>query len=117
MSVWDGTYTEAQARAGEAIYSSICAECHGEDLAGREQSPALAGLGFVDNWNRATLRQLYDMVQDMPPDEPMTLEPKQYIDVLAYLLSANGFPAGAAALTNDRAALARIRIVNGGPQQ
>ena len=116
-SVWDGAYAEAQATAGQAVYSQACAECHGEDLAGREQAPALVGLGFMDNWNRATLRQLYDTLADMPPDQPRSLEPRQYIDVLAYLLSANEFPAGTAALTTDRAALARIRILSVRPQE
>jgi mono/diheme cytochrome c family protein len=116
-SVWDGTYTEAQAAEGEATYFSSCAECHGEDLAGREQAPALAGTPFMEKWNRATLRQLYEIIEQMPPDEPKSLQPKQYVDVLAYLLSANAFPAGSAALKSDRVALAQIQITNARPQK
>ena len=42
VSIWDGVYTEAQAKEGETVYFSQCAECHGPDFAGREQAPALA---------------------------------------------------------------------------
>ena len=111
-SVWDGVYTEAQAKKGEAVYFAHCVDCHGPDFAGREQAPAVAGLGFMEKWNRATVRQLFDRVELMPPTKPKTLPTQDYVDVLAYLLSVNGLPAGTAALPNDRAALARIEIKN-----
>lgn len=116
-SVWDGVYTDAQAEQGEAVYSSYCAGCHGQDFAGREQAPALAGLGFMDKWNRATLRKFFETVEQMPPDQPKTLTPQQYVDVVTYLLSANGLPAGPTALAVDRAALARIEIRNVRPEK
>src|SRR3954452_21117028 len=56
-SVWDGVYTEAQAKKGEDVYFAHCVTCRGEDFAGREQAPALAGLGFMEKWNRATVRK------------------------------------------------------------
>jgi len=31
-SVWDGVYTEAQAKRGEAIYEQNCVSCHGPAL-------------------------------------------------------------------------------------
>ena len=38
-----GVYTPDQAAAGEKIYFAQCSSCHGDDLAGREQAPALSG--------------------------------------------------------------------------
>ena len=40
-SIWDGVYTEAQAKRGAAIYSAECAGCHGLDLTGVETASAL----------------------------------------------------------------------------
>ena len=116
-SVWDGVYTEAQAKKGEAVYFARCVDCHGQDFAGREQAPALAGLGFMEKWNRATVRKLFEVVEQMPPGQPKSLAAQDYVDVLAYMLSVNGLPAGPAALPNDRAALARIEIKNVRPQK
>jgi mono/diheme cytochrome c family protein len=107
-SVWSGVYTVAQAKAGEAVYAASCAECHGEELAGIEQAPALVGTAFAQTWNGATLRKLFDQVESMPPDDPKTLTPQQYVDVLAYVLSASGLPAGTSPLAVDRTALAGI---------
>ncbi|HUR47916.1 MAG TPA: cytochrome c [Acidimicrobiales bacterium] len=116
-SVWDGVYTEAQAKNGEAVYFSQCVTCHGEDFAGREQAPALAGLGFMEKWNRATVRKLFEKVEQMPPTQPKSLAAQDYVDAVAYLLSVNELPAGPAALPNDRAALGRIEIKNVRPQK
>jgi mono/diheme cytochrome c family protein len=111
-SVWDGVYTEAQAKKGETVYFTHCAVCHGDDFAGREQAPALAGLGFMEKWNRATVRKLFEKVEQMPPTQPKALPTQDYVDVVAYLLSVNELPAGQSALPNDRAALGRIEIKN-----
>ena len=111
-SVWEGVYTEAQAKKGEAVYFTRCVDCHGPDLAGREQAPALAGLGFMEKWNRATVRKLFESVERMPPAQPKALPTQDYVDVVAFVLSVNGLPAGPAALPNDRAALAGIEIKN-----
>ena len=116
-SVWDGVYTEAQAQKGEAVYFAHCVTCHGEDFAGREQAPALAGLAFMEKWNRATVRKLLEKVEQMPPTQPKSLPAQDYVDAVAYLLSVNELPAGPSALPNDRAALGRIEIKNVKPQK
>jgi mono/diheme cytochrome c family protein len=111
-SVWDGVYTEAQAKKGETVYFTTCAVCHGDDFAGREQAPALAGLGFMEKWNHATVRKLFEKVEQMPPTQPKSLPAQDYVDAVAYLLSVNELPAGPSALPTDRAALGRIEIKN-----
>ena len=103
-----GVYTAAQAAAGEKIYFDKCASCHGDDLAGREQAPALSGGAFVDSWSGRDLRQLLDRVESMPPTAPKSLPPADSVALLAFLLRDSGMPSGATALPTDRGQLAQI---------
>ena len=112
-SVWTGVYTTEQATRGGDLYRSKCAQCHGDDLEGRESAPALAGGPFGQRWDGATLKKLFERMEEMPPDDPAArLAPKQSIDVLAFLLSANNIPAGKAALVADKDALAAIKYTS-----
>ena len=115
-SIWSGIYTEAQATAGEALYGDHCANCHGDDLAGIERAPAVAGGTFVQTWHGASLKKLFERIELMPPEKPKSLTPKHYVDLLAYLLSANRFPAGPRPLELDRSALAGIVITSSRPK-
>jgi mono/diheme cytochrome c family protein len=93
---WDGTYTAAQAQRGQAIYRESCARCHGQDLSGGENSPALTGSEFLTKWSDKTATQLLDRTRrTMPTDNPGGLSARQYEDTVAYLLSANRFTAAA----------------------
>jgi quinoprotein glucose dehydrogenase len=101
-------YTAEQAVAGEKVYFTQCAGCHGDDLAGREKATALAGTQFSDAWNGKDLRKLLDRIETMPPTAPKSLPATQYISVLAFLLRHADMPQGATPLPSDRAQLARI---------
>ena len=117
-SVWTGVYTAAQAGTGETVYFDTCARCHGEDLEGRERAPALAGATFGQRWDGATLKKLFERVEQMPPDDPAArLTPQKYIDVLAFLLSANEVPAGTAKLEADKDVLSDITYTTQRPKQ
>jgi mono/diheme cytochrome c family protein len=108
-SVWTGVYTTAQATRGADLYTRVCSECHGDDLEGRERSPALAGASFGERWDGATLKKLFERMQEMPPGDPAKrLQANQYVDVLAFLLSANDVPAGSQPLVSDKDTLATI---------
>src|SRR5690242_17344305 len=98
-SVWSGVFTAAQASRGEAVFGAKCAKCHeGADVDG----PPLTGDPFIDRWREDTLDSLYGFIKDkMPQDTPGKLEPKQYVDVLTYLLSENHIPAGSQELTAE----------------
>lgn len=48
---WDGVYSQAQARRGEAAYSKSCAGCHGAELMGADTAPSLTGPEFNAGWN------------------------------------------------------------------
>ena len=92
-SVWDGVYTEDQAKRGAEVYAKECASCHGADLNGGESAPALAGGGFLSNWNTLTVGDLFERVRlSMPQDNPGQLSRQQDADVLAFMLQANRIP-------------------------
>ena len=116
-SVWTGVYTAEQAARGAELYTSVCAECHGDDLEGRERAPALAGGAFAQRWDGATLKKLFERMEEMPPDDPQArLAAKQYADILAFLLSANKIPAGSGPLVGDKDALAGILYTSQRPK-
>ena len=41
--IWDGVYTTEQANRGKIAYVEQCASCHGLELGGGDETPALAG--------------------------------------------------------------------------
>lgn len=110
-SVWDGVYTKEQARRGEAIYAEECARCHAQNLAGGETSPPLVGETFLKHWTGKTAGALYENLRKtMPSDDPGSLSTRQYADLVAFLFSANEFPAGEKDLDRDAGVLNEIRI-------
>jgi quinoprotein glucose dehydrogenase len=98
-SVMDGLYTDAQAERGRAAYSKGCAECHKPDLGGHEYAGPLAGFGFQLKWQDASLGELFGRIRSMPLGRPGSLAPQEYVDILAYLLQQNRYPAGSQELT------------------
>ncbi len=110
-SVWDGVYTAEQAKRGLTLYGKECASCHGSDLTGGESAPPLTGAGFLSNWTGQTVGDLFERTrQSMPQNNPGKLSRAQNADVLAYLLSMNGFPEGKAELDKVTEVLKQIRI-------
>jgi S-disulfanyl-L-cysteine oxidoreductase SoxD len=94
-TVWDGAYTEDQAKRGGALYSKECSKCHGQSLSDGEEAPPLAGGVFLANWGGLTVGDLFErMRSSMPQDDPGKLSSQQYADILAFILKGNEFPAG-----------------------
>lgn len=111
-TVWQGIYTAEQATAGKATYDARCAVCHGATLTGGDSAPALTGAAFLNNWNGATVKDLFDRVHDtMPLDAPGSLSGPRTSEVLAYIFQTGGFPAGANALPPAPPALQGLKIV------
>jgi cytochrome c len=110
-SVWDGVYTEAQAKRGEAIYFERCIRCHGETMmGGTDGAGALIGEKFNGNWNGVALDQMIDRVRaSMPLDKPMTLSRQQTVDVMTFVFSANKIPAGKTELPRQAEMLTLIQ--------
>jgi mono/diheme cytochrome c family protein len=100
QSVWDGVYTEEQAKRGETAYQRACGACHGPDLSGGEMAPALADPQFRSNWDGVPVGDLFERIRvSMPQDNPGGLSRQQYADVLSFVLSRNNFPKGTTELS------------------
>jgi len=110
-SVWDGIYTEEQAMRGGPLYSQGCAACHAPDLTGGEMAPALASAEFKSNWSGLSVDDLFERIKvSMPQDNPGSLSRQQTADILAFVLSRGGFPAGKTELAREAEVLKRIRF-------
>ncbi|MEQ1574206.1 MAG: c-type cytochrome [Vicinamibacterales bacterium] len=110
-TVWDGVYTEEQAKRGSELYTKACASCHSESLTGLESAPPLTGEQFNGNWSGTTLGELAERIRiSMPADMPGSLSRPQLGDLLAHLLKVDGFPAGTTPLDPQAVALAQIRF-------
>jgi hypothetical protein len=80
-------------------------------LEGGESSPPLAGGEFLSNWNTLSVGDLFDRTRStMPQNKPGSLSREANAEILAFLLSANQFPAGKEALPQASEVLREIRI-------
>jgi mono/diheme cytochrome c family protein len=108
----DGVFAEVQARRGQQVYQRACAACHLDSLQGDAVSPALVGSGFMARFAGQTAHEMVQNLRgSMPQNAPDSLGDRGYVDLVAYLLHANGSPAGALELPLDVAELERITIV------
>ena len=90
-----GAYTAAQAQAGQALYATQCAGCHGADFEGSGDAPSLAGGTFRLKWGTKPVNELIETILDtMPPTSPGALGEQGTINVAAYILSRNGVAVG-----------------------
>ena len=102
-STASGVYTDEQATRGRDTYQMQCKSCH---------TPAShTGPTFASWWDRKPLSDLYQFVTTrMPKNEPGSLQPDEYADLIAYLLKLNDLPSGSEPLPADSVALKKIRI-------
>ena len=108
----DGVYAAAQATRGETVYSDKCSSCHGPDLTGDGQAPALTGKEFQTGWNDQSLGDLFERINTtMPADAPGSLKPAEIADVIAFILKKDSMPAGATELPADASTLKAIKLV------
>jgi len=105
----DGVFTEAQATRGQQTYAKARASCHGADLSGSGQAPALGDADFNKEWDGQPLSDLFDRIHaTMPADAPGTMQPAEVADVMAFIFAKAHMPSGAADLPNETAALKSI---------
>src|SRR6516165_4206727 len=110
-SVWDGVYSPEQAARGQALYSNMCASCHGLALNGGESAPPLSGGEFLSNWNGLTVGDLFERIRvSMPADNPGHLSRQQTADIIAHILNVNQFPPGKTDLDTRTEVLKQITI-------
>lgn len=102
-SVNDGVYSEDQAARGQTAFERNCTNCH--------DTARFTGAEFVQNWSGKPLADLYVIMRTtMPEDNPGTLRPQQYADILSFFLKLNGFAIGEAELTGTDAAMKTVRM-------
>jgi mono/diheme cytochrome c family protein len=109
-SVWDGVYMQDQASRGKALFTEKCEGCHGKALEGKT-GPQLAGTTFMGNWSGLTADDLFEYIsKSMPRGQPGSLSRDQTADLVAFLFTSNGFPAGQKGLPKDAALLQKIHF-------
>jgi mono/diheme cytochrome c family protein len=112
-NVWSGVFSADQAAQGKTVFENKCVTCHGAELNGGEMAPPLAGAMFTSNWTGQSLGDLFTRIHTtMPQNDPGSLTNAEVAQVLAYILSFNQFPAGAAPLPSDEASLGQIGITD-----
>jgi mono/diheme cytochrome c family protein len=90
-TVLENVYSEEQAKRGRASYDGKCASCHD----GGTMGPELWGDPFLTQWENKKVGEFYNRIQTtMPEDAPGTLGESEVLDIIAYVLKTNGFPAG-----------------------
>lgn len=81
----DGVFTSAQVAAGKTAYNASCAACHDmkfyRDIWSYWEGKPLEGFWFR-------------IVAEMPSDNPGSLLDEEYTNILAFILSDLGYPAG-----------------------
>ena len=100
-TIWDGVYTQSQAQRGAGHFETFCSSCH---------RAGFRGTGFMNRWREDKLASLYTFIRNnMPVGNPGVASPSEYIDIVAWILSANEAPAGELELTP--AAASAIQVV------
>ena len=90
LTTRQGAFTAAQAERGKVVYEEFCLSCHETSF----YETKLAA------WENATVGEFFEALSaTMPSVNPGGLTSAQYLDVLAYVFSITGSPAGADELT------------------
>ena len=107
-----GVFTAAQAKDGEQAFQAKCASCHGPDLHSTDpEAPDLTEGAFRFGWHGKTLANRFEQIRStMPYGNSGSLDDQTYIDIVAYILSFNGIPAGNSKLEPDVPALEKIIV-------
>ncbi len=102
-STQDCVFSVTQAGRGQRIFQQVCAECH--------QPTEFSESGYLNAWIGQSVGGLFDLIRGtMPYDNPGRLRPRQYVDIVSYILSINGLPAGDEEMKSNERTLRQIRI-------
>jgi mono/diheme cytochrome c family protein len=111
-TVWDGVYTEAQAKRGAVLFDKECAGCHGPEGEGGGMAPALQGAAFYANYDGQTVGDLFDRNRTtMPIGKEGQMSGQEIADITAFMLQCNTFPAGTAELASQSMMLKQIKYL------
>ena len=85
LTINDKIYTKEQAKIGQKLYKDNCLSCHDK----KYFFPVLKA------WNGESLGLFYIVMSaSMPESNPGSLPDKDYVDILAYILSISRYPSG-----------------------
>ena len=100
-----GYYTDLQARRGENYFVGACNSCHGSSSKGPR---AIIAPGF-HKWRNVA--EYYNMIRtSMPNYDAAGLSSREFVDITAYLLKANGMPSGMLELPDDVNAMRNMTL-------
>ena len=121
-TVWSGVYTTDQAARGKTAYDQNCSSCHGPYLEGFRttgSAKALAREPFMDRWDGGTLDEIYQFIRANMPKQTGSFKVESKVtdemklEILAYILQFNEFPAGSTKLNPSALAGIQIQSKNG----
>jgi mono/diheme cytochrome c family protein len=107
------SFTSAQVTKGGKQYAQSCAQCHGEHLEGGV-GPALTGSNFETLSKKvgADVGDIFTyMTTNMPMNAPASLSHDQYVSIMSFILSKNGYKPGNTALTFHKAESSKAPII------
>src|SRR4051812_32427107 len=67
LALEEGPLDAAQARSGRGLYAANCSACHGPNLQGAGEAPALAGATFISAWGNRPAADLYNQIKASMP--------------------------------------------------
>lgn len=103
-STRDGIFSAEQAQRGRSGFLWNCMECH-------ELEEYTAAGAYLEEMEGKPVWEVFEFIwSEMPEDNPSWLEPEEYADILAYILSVYGMPSGDQELPTDKATLEDIVI-------
>jgi len=107
-------YTTDQATQGALAYYQNCAMCHGPNLDGQSagySGPALKGKDFADPSYDFHVSDIFNFVsKQMPAATPGSLSHTQDVQIMAFILQQNGYPAGTQELVYEQAEKSKVPI-------
>ena len=100
-SVNDGVYTREQAKVGEKLYAEQCMICHNK----KYFRPVLS------RFEGQSLSILFTVMStSMPESNPGFMTKKEYVDILAYILSLSRYARGDEELDYQDGALDEVMV-------
>ena len=100
-TVNDGVFTKEQAKVGEQLYAEHCLLCHDK----KYFRPVLK------RWDSQPLGIMFTVMStSMPESNPGFLNEKEYVDILAYILSLSRYAPGDTELDYKNGALNEVTV-------
>ena len=81
-------------------FQEWCSGCHGDNLLGGGEAPALTGAIFNQDWSKQSVGAFNAFIANaMPQGLEGSLKPEEYAVVTAFIMAANGAKPGTAPFT------------------